>query len=92
MPDVPTVAEMGLPGYAGVLWMGLVAPAGTPQGVIDTLAAAVKRALASGEVAERFRRDGIEPIGRGPQEFGALISKEIAQWRALAKSVSITLD
>jgi tripartite-type tricarboxylate transporter receptor subunit TctC len=92
MPDVPTVAEMGLPGYEGVLWMGLVAPAGTPQGVIDKLAAAVKRALASGELAERFKREGIEPVGSGSQEFAALITREIAQWRALAKSVNITLD
>ena len=72
--------------------MGLVAPAGTPQSVIDRLAAAAKRAVASGEVAERFRREGIEPIGSSPQEFGALIAREIAQWRALAKTANIALD
>jgi tripartite-type tricarboxylate transporter receptor subunit TctC len=92
MPDVPTVAEMGLPGYEGVLWMGLVAPAGTPKPVIERLAAAVQRAIGTGELAERLRRDGIEPVGSSPQEFAALITREIAQWRALAKSVNITLD
>lgn len=92
MPEVPTVAEMGLPGYEGVLWMGLVAPAGTPKPVIEKLAAAVKRALATPELAERLRRDGIEPVGSTPEAFGALITREIAQWRALAKSANITLD
>ena len=92
MPDVPTVAEMGLPGYEGVLWIGLVAPAGTPKPVIEKLAAAVKRALATPELSERLRRDGIEPVGSSSEEFGALITREIAQWRALAKSVNITLD
>jgi tripartite-type tricarboxylate transporter receptor subunit TctC len=92
MPDVPTIAELGLPGYEGVLWMGLIAPARTPQPAIDRLAAAVKRAVASPDLAERLQRDGIDPIGGSPAEFAALIQREIAQWRALAKSASITLD
>jgi tripartite-type tricarboxylate transporter receptor subunit TctC len=92
MPDVPTVAELGLPGYDGVLWMGLIAPAGTPKPVIDRLAAAVKRAVSAADLAERLQRDGIDPIGGDPAEFATLISREIAQWRELAKSASITLD
>ena len=91
MPDVPAIAEM-LPGYEGVLWMGLVAPAGTPQPVIDKLAAAVKRAVSSADLAERLKRDGIDPVGGAPQEFGAQIAREITQWRELAKSVNIKLD
>jgi len=91
MPDVPAIAEM-LPGYEGVLWMGLVAPAGTPQSVIETLAAAVKRAVGSADLAERLKRDGIDPVGGAPQEFGAQIAREITQWRELAKSVDIKLD
>jgi tripartite-type tricarboxylate transporter receptor subunit TctC len=92
MPDVPTVAELGLPGYAGVLWMGLLAPAGTPQPVIDKLAAAVKRARDAPDLAERLQRDGIDPIGGSSAEFATLIRSEIAQWRELAKSARITLD
>jgi tripartite-type tricarboxylate transporter receptor subunit TctC len=92
LPDVPTVAEMGLPDYEGVLWMGIVAPAGTPKPVIDKLAAAVKRAVGAAEIAERLKRDGIDPVGSGPEEFGAQIRREIAQWRGLAKSVAIKLD
>jgi len=91
MPDVPAIAEM-LPGYEGVLWMGLVAPAGTPQAVLDKLAAAVKRAVGSADLAERLKRDGIDPVGGSPQEFGAQISREITQWRELAKSANIKLD
>jgi tripartite-type tricarboxylate transporter receptor subunit TctC len=92
MPDVPTVAEMGLPGYEGVLWMGIVAPAGTPQPVIEKLAAAVKRAVGAADLAERLRRDGIDPVGSSTEDFGAQIAREIAQWRELAKSGSIKLD
>jgi tripartite-type tricarboxylate transporter receptor subunit TctC len=91
MPDVPAIAEM-LPGYEGVLWMGLVAPAGTPQPVIEKLAAAVKHAVNSADLAERLKRDGIDPVGGAPQEFGAQIAREIAQWRELARSVNIKLD
>jgi tripartite-type tricarboxylate transporter receptor subunit TctC len=91
MPDVPAIAEM-LPGYEGVLWMGLVAPAGTPQPVIEKLAAAVKRAVSSADLAERLKRDGIDPVGGSAEEFGAQIAREITQWRELAKSVNIKLD
>ena len=92
MPDVPTVAEMGLPGYEGVLWMGLVAPAGTPKPVIEKLAAAVKRVVTAPDIAERLKKDGIDPVGGSTDEFGAIISKEITQWRELAKTVNIKLD
>jgi len=91
MPDVPAVSET-LPGYEGELWMGLVAPAGTPRPIVEKLAASVKRAVGSADLAERFKREGIDPVGGTPEEFAALITREIAQWRALAKSVNISLD
>ena len=92
MPDVPTVAEMGLAGYEGILWIGMVAPAGTPKPVIDKLAAATQRAVRTPELAERLKRDGVEPVGGTPEAFAALIAKEIVQWRNLAQSARITLD
>jgi tripartite-type tricarboxylate transporter receptor subunit TctC len=92
MPDVPTVAEMGLPGFEGILWMGLMAPAGTPNPIIDKLATAVQSAVHSPDLAERLRRDGVEPAGGTPQAFAAQIAKEIVQWRDLARSARITLD
>jgi tripartite-type tricarboxylate transporter receptor subunit TctC len=92
MPDVPTVAEMGLPGYEGILWIGMMAPAGTPQPVIDKLAAAIQNAVRLPALADRLKRDGVEPGGGTPQAFAALIAKEIVQWRSLAQSAKITLD
>ena len=92
MPEVPTIAELGLPGYEGILWIGIVAPAATPKAVIEKLAAVSRRAVGSPELAERLRRDGVEPVGSAPEAFAALISEEIAQWRNLAQSARITLD
>jgi tripartite-type tricarboxylate transporter receptor subunit TctC len=92
MLNVPTVAEMGLPGYEGILWIGIVAPAATPRPVIEKLAAASQRAVRTPELAERLKRDGVEPVGGTPEAFAALIAKEIVQWRNLAQSAKITLD
>ena len=70
MPDLPTIAELGLPGYEGILWIGLMAPAGTPQAVIDRLAAASQqgRHLTCG-VVERLQRDGVDLVGGTPAQF-----------------------
>jgi tripartite-type tricarboxylate transporter receptor subunit TctC len=92
LPDVPTVAENGLPGFEGYLWMGIVAPAGTPKAVIDRLAAASNRAVQSPELRERFDKEGIDPVGNTPEEFRALVTREIAQWRELAKATKIAVD
>jgi tripartite-type tricarboxylate transporter receptor subunit TctC len=92
MPDVPTVAEMGLPGYEGILWIGMVAPAGVPKPVIDKLATAAERAVRSPALSERLKRDGVEPVGGTPQAFGELIGREIKEWRALAQAARISLE
>ena len=92
MPDVPTIAEMGLPGYEGILWIGIMAPAATPKSVIEKLAAAAQHAVRNPDLAERLKRDGIEPVGGTAESFAALIAKEIVQWRELAQSAKITLD
>ncbi len=88
-PDLPTVAELGVPGYEGILWIGVMAPAATPPAVIDKLAAACARAVAAPELVERFRRDGIDPGGGTPASFGERISREIAQWREVIRSADI---
>jgi tripartite-type tricarboxylate transporter receptor subunit TctC len=92
MPDTPTIAEMGLPGYEGVLWIALMAPGGTPQAVIDRLAAASAKAARAPDVAEKLQRDGVDPIGGTPQELGAMIARELPQWRELAKAANIKLQ
>jgi len=92
MPDVPTVAELGLAGYEGVLWMGLIAPAGTPKPIVDKLAAATARAVQAPDFVARLQQDGIDPIGNTPDEFGKLITREIAQWRDVIAAARITAD
>jgi tripartite-type tricarboxylate transporter receptor subunit TctC len=89
IPDVPTVAEMGLPGYEGVLWIGLMAPAKTPQAVIDKVAAAAAKAVRVPELLERFKKDGVDAVGGTPQDFRALIAREIPQWREVIQSANI---
>ena len=92
MPEVPTIAEMGLPGYEGILWIALMAPAGTPAAVIDRLAAASARAARAPDVAEKLVRDGVDPIGGKPEALGAMIARELPQWRELAKAANIKLQ
>jgi tripartite-type tricarboxylate transporter receptor subunit TctC len=89
---LPTIAEQGFPGYEGVLWIGLMAPASVPAHMIDLLAAAISEAVRSQELAARLKRDGIEPVGNKAVDFGALIAKEVGQWRELAKAVQMTVD
>jgi tripartite-type tricarboxylate transporter receptor subunit TctC len=90
-PDVPAVNEQ-LPGFEGYLWMGLVAPAGTPDAVVEKLAAAAQRFVTRPETLARFDKDGIEAVGSGPGEFKDLISREIVQWRELARTTKIAVD
>jgi tripartite-type tricarboxylate transporter receptor subunit TctC len=92
MPSVPTVAEMGLPGYEGILWIGMLAPAGTPQPVIDRLAAAAGKAVRSDELRARLTRDGVDPVGNTPAEFAAIIARELVQWRDLVKAANIKAE
>jgi tripartite-type tricarboxylate transporter receptor subunit TctC len=92
LPDLPTIAESGAPGYEGVLWMGIMVPAGTPQSVIATLAGAVQQAVRAPDLRERFGAEGIDPIGGTPEEFAAVIKRELPQWRDLVRDAKITVD
>lgn len=90
LPNVPTVAESGFPGYEGYLWIGAIAPRGTPPEVIRTLSDAVAQAIKSPRVQERLRADGIETAPGGPEHMGRLIAQEIAQWTRIAREANIT--
>jgi tripartite-type tricarboxylate transporter receptor subunit TctC len=92
MPDTPTIAEMGLPDYEGILWIAILAPAGTPQAIVDKLAAASAKAARTPDIIERLQRDGVEPVGGTPGELGQLIARELPQWRELAKAANIKLQ
>jgi len=86
MPDIPTIAESGVPGFDAVLRYGLVAPAGTPRAIIDRLNAALNAALASEEVRNRLAAEGAEPLPGTPEEYGADIDREEAQWSKVIKA------
>ncbi|MSP44426.1 MAG: tripartite tricarboxylate transporter substrate binding protein [Xanthobacteraceae bacterium] len=92
MPNTPTIAEMGLPGYEGILWIAILAPAGTPQAIIDKLAAASAKAARAPDIVKRLQRDGVEPVGGTPSELATLIARELPQWRELAKAANIKLQ
>ena len=90
-PDVPAMTEK-LPGFDGYLWMGIFVPAKTPDVVVQKLALAIQHFVARPETQARFEKDGIEPVGNGPDAFLAEIVEELAQWRELAKTTKITVD
>jgi len=85
LPDVPTVAEQGLPGFEAVLHYGIVAPAGTPQPIIDTLSASLRAALRDSRVHDHLATEGAEPLPTSPAEYAADIDREETKWSALVK-------
>ena len=89
LPDVPTFAEVGLPGVELENWTGLMMPAGTPKDIIDKAAAEAIRSVKSAEISERVAAMGFTPTGLGPAEFGELIKKDVARWREIVKTRNI---
>ena len=90
-PDLPTMAEIGFPGFEAVPWFGLLAPAGTPKDVIDKIYNETAKALATPEVRKRFDELGIEAVGNTPAEFAAVIKKETPEWAKVIKDAGIKL-
>jgi tripartite-type tricarboxylate transporter receptor subunit TctC len=86
LPDIPTMDEAGLPGFEATTWHGLVAPAGTPKNIIETLHRAVVEALKDPDVAQKLAALGIDPVGSAPDEFHAYIKSEIPKWAAVIKA------
>jgi tripartite-type tricarboxylate transporter receptor subunit TctC len=92
MPDLPTVAESGLPGFDAVLTYGLVAPAGTPRPIIERLNKELRAALATDEVRKRLHQEGAEPMPTTPEEHAAVIDREETKWSTLIKSAGIKAE
>jgi len=92
LPNVPTVAEAGLPGFELEAWVGLFAPAGTPAPVIAQLSEAVKKVLELPETKQRAATLGIEPRWLGPDQLAALVKKDTEYWGKVIKSRNITAD
>jgi len=88
-PNVPTMAEAGLPDFEAGVWFGLVAPAGTPGAVIEKLSAAANGALGSEEVVAKLRAQGFEPLGGPPDEFARFIARETIKWAAAAEGAGL---
>ena len=89
LPDLPTVAEAGLPGYQAVGWFGLLAPAATPKPVVDRLSADVNRVLADADVRAKMQALGADPGGNSPEEFRRFIRDDQAKWSKLMKDARI---
>jgi len=90
-PQVPTVAESGLPGYESVGWFGLLAPAHTPKDIVDKLNRAVVAIMGEKDVIEHMAKLGAEPEPQSPEEFGRYINADVAKWSALVKEQGITI-
>lgn len=90
-PELPTVAESGLPGYEVDQWYGLITSAKVPRPIVNKLSVAIAEALKSPDVAQRFGAEGSTPVGSSPEQFSAHIKSEIAKWRKLVKDAGLTL-
>ena len=89
LPDVPTVAEAGLPGYEVANWIGIVAPAGTPQAIVEKLNSEISAILESPELRKQLANDGAEPMRMSTAEFGAFMIKELERWGRVVKEGGI---
>ena len=88
-PDIPTIAEQGVPDYEAVQWYGLMAPAGTPREIISKLHKGVLAALQDPRIKEQFASSGADPVGNTPEEFSALIRSEMAKWAKVIKAAGL---
>lgn len=89
LPDIPTIAEAGVPGYDVMQWYGVLAPAGTPRDIVLRLQSEIARILELPDVKERLAADGAEAVGSTPEAFAVLIKSELARWAMVAKNAGI---
>jgi tripartite-type tricarboxylate transporter receptor subunit TctC len=92
LPDVPTIAEAGVPGYEATTWNGLVGPAGMPRAIVVKLNHELNPALNAPTTRERFAALGAEPMPVTPEQFGALVKTEYAKWRDVVKRSGAKID
>jgi tripartite-type tricarboxylate transporter receptor subunit TctC len=92
LPDVPTVAEAGVPGYEATNWWGLLAPTGTPPAIVERLHQEVVAVQASAETKKRFESEGAEAVQMSPAQIGAFIAAETAKWARVVKEAGITAE
>ena len=89
LPDVPTLSEAGVPGYEATIWVGVMAPAGTPQPIVDLLNKEINKILVRPEVREAWEKQGAVPMVMTPDEFGVHVQSEIDKWAKIIKANAI---
>jgi tripartite-type tricarboxylate transporter receptor subunit TctC len=92
LPDVPTIAEAGVPGYQAANWWGIAAPAGTPQPIVDRLYTEIAKILKSADMQERLAGLGMEASGMPPAEFTTFQKAEIEKWARVVKAANVKID
>lgn len=92
LPDVPTVAESGLPGFETELYYGLLAPAGTPKEIVARLSAELRKALEGDEVKQRIANDAAVPLSSTPEEYAALLDRDEKKWSGLIKQIGLKVE
>jgi tripartite-type tricarboxylate transporter receptor subunit TctC len=92
LPDVPTVAEAGVPGYSAPTWSGVIGPANLPRPIVEKLNAAINRAIKAQAFVARFGAIGDEPAGGPPEEFAATIARDSAKWKDVVARSGAKLD
>jgi tripartite-type tricarboxylate transporter receptor subunit TctC len=88
-PDIPTIAEAGVPGYEAVQWFGVLAPAGTPRDIVSRLHKEIVRTVQTPDIRQKLVNDGADPVGSLPEEFAAFIRSETAKWAEVAKAIGL---
>ena len=91
-PDIPTLAEAGVPGAEVGSWTGYLAPAGTSQAIVRRLHTEIVRIMGEPDVKARLQAEGAEPIGMGPGEFAAYIKTEVTKWAKVVKQAGVRVD
>jgi tripartite-type tricarboxylate transporter receptor subunit TctC len=91
LPDVPTVAEVGYPGFRSETWNGLIGPAGMPLGVVELVAREVRHAIQDPAIVQRFAMYGVDPVGSTPADFQRTIGEDIQQWKLVIVKADLKL-
>jgi len=92
MPDIPTVSEAGVPGYDAVIWLGIMAPAGTPKPIVDRLNAEIQKVLAQPDVKADFAKQGAVPMQMSADDFGKFLAQDIEKWAKVVKVSGAKVD
>ena len=89
LPDAPTVAEAGVPGYMAEVWFGVFAPANTPRPIVDRLHKEISAALAEPEIRGKFDAAGLDVVGSGPDAFARYLQDEVANWSDIVRRADV---